>query len=243
MGPGSEGWKGGLTVAVLKQRGRVVEAAEGRAALRHRPATATAGTPGPSPGPVPTPGPASRCHSNTLLSSIPGAARPASGGRRRAWHRGHPSGCPEGGVSGHPLPSPPNTILTPGLVGSRSPTPGTVWSSPQPAHILSRPPLVCSGPMRACRAGPSTNRNTEGLEGAGPSLLFSHRLSPDSKRKTGWRKTLPWPPNPLPNLLLDFPKAPFARLEPDSGILHPPRCPLAAPWNSHSSPVLRALVY
>lgn len=92
--------EGALTVAVLKQRGRVIEAAEGRAALRHRPATATAGAPGPSPGPVPTPGPASRCHSNTLRSSIPGTARPASGGRRRAWHRGHPSGCPESGGGG-----------------------------------------------------------------------------------------------------------------------------------------------
>lgn len=50
--PGSE-LRRGLTVAVLKQRGRVVEAAEGRAALRHRPATATAGPPGPSLGPVP----------------------------------------------------------------------------------------------------------------------------------------------------------------------------------------------
>lgn len=96
-GPGSEP-RTGLTIAVLKQRRGVVEAAEGRAALRHRPATASAGPPGPSPGPVPPPGPASRCHSNALRSSIPGSARPASDGRRRAWHQGHhPPGCPERG--------------------------------------------------------------------------------------------------------------------------------------------------
>lgn len=92
--PGSEPRRG-LTVAVLKQRGRVVKTAEGRAALRHLPTTATAGPCCPRPGPVPPPGPASRCHSNALRSSIPGSARPASGCRRRAWHRGHPPGCPE----------------------------------------------------------------------------------------------------------------------------------------------------
>lgn len=61
--------------------------------------------PQPGPGPPP-PGPASRCHSNALRSSIPGSARPASGGRRRAWHRGHPPGCQERGV-GTPLARPP----------------------------------------------------------------------------------------------------------------------------------------
>ena len=107
-GPGSEVWRG-LTVAVLKQRGRVVEATEGRAALRHRPATATACTPGPSPGPVPPPGPASRCHSNTLRSSIPSSARLASGGRRRVWHWGHLSECSKGGSRDTPCKLPPPT--------------------------------------------------------------------------------------------------------------------------------------
>lgn len=142
-GPGSEGWREGLTIAVLKQRGRVIEAAEGRAALRHRPDTATAGTPGPSPGPVPTPGPASRCHSNTLRSSIPGSARPASGGRRRAWHRGHPSGCPEGGgVSGHPLLSPPTQSSGPDWL-SRDPPPPVLSGPAHNRRIFSLDPPPC----------------------------------------------------------------------------------------------------
>lgn len=194
-GPRSE-VRRGLTVAVLKQGRRVVEAAEGRAALRHRPATATAGPPGPSSGPVPSPGLASRCHSNALRSSIPGSARPASGGRRRAWHWDHPPGCLERGV-GTPPARLPNTILGPRLVTPRSPS---VPSGPAHNRCVRSldPYLACSGPMRACRAGRSANRDTEGLEGAGPSQLFSLKHNPRLREEDGVEEDTPISSKPSP---------------------------------------------
>lgn len=87
-----------------------------------------------------------------------------------------PQDAQKGGI-GTPPARPPNTILRPGLVELRSPS---VLSGP--AHnrrVFSLDPfLACSGPMRTCRAGPSANRDAEGLEGAGPSLLFSLKRSP-----------------------------------------------------------------
>lgn len=127
--PGSE-LRRGLTVAVLKQRGRVVEAAEGRAALRHRPATATAGPPQPQPGP----GPPLQALPPVAIATPFVPASPARPARHQAAGAGPGTGViPQDagkGGSGHPLPGPPTQSLN------------RDWSSLDPPRYCLVPPTT-----------------------------------------------------------------------------------------------------